>query len=96
MSLINFHPNYSKQLDRIERIVFHIGEKMATQADVDALTALVTAQTTKLQNIDTEVKALATANPSLDLTALTAAINAEGVEVDTVQTDTGSTTVAPA
>lgn len=51
---------------------------MATQADVDAITAEVgqiaadlDADTTKLQ---TEIDALAAANPSLDLTALQAAV----------------------
>lgn len=94
MSLINIGPNYGSQLNRIENLLQHIGAKMATQADVDALTALVTAQTTKLQTIDTEVKALVAAQSAgqpLDLTALTAAINAEGTEVDTVQTDTATT-----
>lgn len=93
MSLINIGPNYGPQLNRIENLLKHIGANMATQADIDALTAQVQAQTTKLQTIDTEVKALVAAQSAgqpLDLTALTAAINAEGTEVDTIQTDSAT------
>lgn len=52
---------------------------MATQADVDALTArlaaLDTRTTTAVAAIQAEIAALQAANPALDLTALTAAVS---------------------
>jgi hypothetical protein len=65
---------------------------MATQADVDALTARLAALDTRAKNavaaIQAEIAKLQTANPSLDLTGLTAAVSnlesdataAEGLE----------------
>jgi hypothetical protein len=53
--------------------------RMATQADVDALTARVNAIATQqnkaLDEVKAEVKALQDANPALDLTALSGAVD---------------------
>jgi len=53
-------------------------DKMATQADVDAITTQVQQVATDLEtaktNLQAEIDALASANPSLDLTALNAAV----------------------
>jgi hypothetical protein len=52
---------------------------MATQADVDALTAAVSGVSTDLAaavtNIQAEIAALQTANPALDLSALQTAVS---------------------
>lgn len=52
---------------------------MATQADVDALTARLAALDTRAQNavtaIQAEIVKLQSANPSLDLTGLTTAVS---------------------
>lgn len=53
-------------------IVTQLGEKlMATQADIDALAAKVSADVTA---INAEIAALQAANPALDLTGLQAAV----------------------
>lgn len=62
---------------------------MATQADVDALTARLSAVDTRTQAavvaIQAEITNLQTANPALDLTALTTAVGQLETDVTAVE-----------
>ena len=71
--------------ETIKRSLKEITRDMATQADIDALTAQVTANNpalaatlasiaTDTTKIEAEIASLKAANPAIDLTALTAAV----------------------
>lgn len=66
-----------------------------TQSDIDAITTTLTAQTTTLKTIATEVQTLVAAQAAgntLDLTGLQAAATGAGAEITTIST---SLTPAP-
>lgn len=82
---------------KVLKLLREIRKNMATQADIDALVAQSQAQTaeiqglkTKLTTIGTEVSALVAANQGagnpLDLTALQAAVAAEGAAITDADT----------
>ena len=84
-----------EQVAALERKVDHF--MSSTQAQVDALTAAVSAVNTDLgnavTNIQAEIAALQQANPALDLTGLTDAVSAlQGVQasVDALETPASS------
>jgi len=67
-------------------IITQLGEKlMATQADIDALTAALAQEdsdlNTAVTGIQAEIVALQNANPALDLTALSAQVDATAAAV---------------
>lgn len=74
-----FNDHIAPQLSAMERQIVALrktvrkqeGEIVATQADLDALTASINDDVTK---INAEIAALQAANPALDLTALQAAV----------------------
>jgi len=82
MSLItiNIKAYNDAKLDQILSLLATIGETMATQADIDALTAQVQKVQTEVmgavQVLKDEIAALQNQNPALDLTALSSAVQA--------------------
>lgn len=66
--------NIERHIRAIEQTQTILGEKiMATQADIDALTAQLNAD---VEAINAEIAALQAANPALDLSGLQAAVDA--------------------
>lgn len=73
--------NIDGQIMAIEETVTKIGERqVSTQADVDALTAALAQEdsdlNTAVAGIQAEIAALQSANPALDLSALSAQVDA--------------------
>jgi hypothetical protein len=71
----------------VEETITQLGEaQMSTQADVDALTAALSDDDAELNTavtgIQAEIAALQSANPALDLTALSAQVDATKAAVD--------------
>jgi len=86
MKLWRRKPSLRARVERLER------EHMITQAQVDSLTALVKGDHTKLDEIQADVVALQAANPNVDMSALTAAIN----DLDTAATADATADAPPA
>ena len=87
------HDNNPREIERrvraLEMHVHHQGDQIvATQADIDALTAALTAEDAELLAavvaIQAEIAALQEANPELDLSGLTGAVAATSAAVDAV------------
>jgi prefoldin subunit 5 len=78
---IGLLPDIDRRVRAIEQLLVEIGATMATQADIDALTALLQAEdsqlntavgnlTTAVTGIAAEIAALQQQNPQLDLSGL--------------------------
>jgi len=97
--ILQYLQRTERRLEQINRNLEQIGRNMATQADINALSARIDsanlAFTTGLQGVRDDIAALKAANPGVDTTALEASVSALEADVSGL-TELDSENPAPA